>query len=410
MARKPSWLHVPFNRHATNSKENLTVDDVTCTTRQLPPNVKSSNTPIVKIEDPFDDSESSHAGESFSNTAMLPLRRSPSSGSKRFKTKFHTSISPIELDFYDPFDTTTEISHSDNGGIPKNEGIIGYSRSETMEFNTIGETLKMKSMESGKELGRKTQSFFKRTFMWVGAFFKNCWRIFINKCSTVCDPQKFRKTGSIGAHQAKYKSRNINIMLRLLSQPSLRSYAFTISFCEPSVLSIAPFNLYNIQSRGAKIVKPRDVIRFWKIRPGDQVVVISGKDKDKVNEVLQCDKLRNQVKVRGCNMRKLMVDGQMVQIEKKIHYSNVQLVDPLLKCGTRVSIKFYDGEPLRVSKKSGYVIPWPKRKPKEEPDLEQGPKDTDPEVALKKTFDYHKDVESMNVLRQTMEKFNMTFN
>ncbi|KAK1937316.1 putative 50S ribosomal subunit L24 [Babesia divergens] len=121
------------------------------------------------------------------------------------------------------------------------------------------------------------------------------------------------------------------------------------------------------QRRGAKLAKPKDIINFWKIRVGDKVVVISGKDKGKVGEVLACDKLRNQVKVKDCNMRKLLVDGQMVMIEKKIHYSNVQLIDPLLNCGTRVSIRFNrDKEPLRVSKKSGYVIPWPAEKPEPE--------------------------------------------
>ncbi|CDR93966.1 50S ribosomal subunit L24, putative [Babesia bigemina] len=134
-----------------------------------------------------------------------------------------------------------------------------------------------------------------------------------------------------------------------------------------------------IQRRGPKIVKPRDTIRFWKIRVGDKVTVISGKEKGKSGEVLACDKLRNQVKVKGCNMvgvttvsdnttqRRLVVDGQVAHIEKKIHYSNVQLVDPLLNCATRVAIRFSgSNEPLRVSKKSGYVIPWPEEKPDEE--------------------------------------------
>ncbi|XP_952533.1 50s ribosomal subunit l24, putative [Theileria annulata] len=149
------------------------------------------------------------------------------------------------------------------------------------------------------------------------------------------------------------------------------------------------FNYY--QLRGPKIVKPRDVIRFWKIRPGDKVVVISGKDKGKTGEVLMCDRLRNQVKVKGCNMRKLLVDSQVVQIEKKIHYSNVQLLDHLLNVGTRVSIRYsHDNKPLRVSKKSGYVIPWPSKRKKEPRDCIEGEKDTSPEEALRRTYDYEK--------------------
>nr|PVC50162.1 hypothetical protein MACL_00002501 [Theileria orientalis] len=161
------------------------------------------------------------------------------------------------------------------------------------------------------------------------------------------------------------------------------------------------------QTRGPKIVKPRDIIKRWKIRPGDKVVVISGKDKGKTGEVLMCDKLRNQVKVKGCNMRKLLVDSQVVQIEKKMHYSNVQLVDKLLNVGTRVTIKYTpDNKPLRVSKKSGYVIPWPEKKKREPREVFEGEKDTKPEEALRRTYDYHKDLFSMNLLRQTMSKYN----
>ncbi|BAM39900.1 50S ribosomal protein L24 [Theileria orientalis strain Shintoku] len=181
------------------------------------------------------------------------------------------------------------------------------------------------------------------------------------------------------------------------------------------------------QTRGPKIVKPRDIIKRWKIRPGDKVVVISGKDKGKTGEVLMCDKLRNQVKVKGCNMRKLLVDSQVVQIEKKMHYSNVQLVDKLLNVGTRVTIKYTpDNKPLRVSKKSGYVIPWPEKVGRlrrnvalEEKGTQrysssyytglevfEGEKDTKPEEALRRTYDYHKDLFSMNLLRQTMSKYN----
>ncbi|UKK02266.1 50S ribosomal protein L24 [Theileria orientalis] len=161
------------------------------------------------------------------------------------------------------------------------------------------------------------------------------------------------------------------------------------------------------QIRGPKIVKPRDIIKRWKIRPGDEVVVISGKDKGKTGEVLMCDKFRNQVKVKGCNMRKLLVDSQVVQIEKKIHYSNVQLVDKLLNVGTRVTIKYTpDNKPLRVSKKSGYVIPWPEKKKREPREVVEGEKDTKPEEALRRTYNYHKDILSMNLLRQTMSKYN----
>ncbi|SJK86425.1 Probable 39S ribosomal protein L24 mitochondrial [Babesia microti strain RI] len=159
--------------------------------------------------------------------------------------------------------------------------------------------------------------------------------------------------------------------------------------------------------RGPKIVHPRNIIRYWKYAKGDKVKVISGRDKGKIDEIIQCDRLRNQVKVRGCNMRKMVINGKRVEIEKKIHYSNVQLIDPTINEPTRISLKFDENNnPIRVSKKSGSVIPWPDKKEREFKTYEDGIKDTAPEVALAKTYDYRKDVEMMRFVRQTMTKYN----
>mmetsp|Transcript_112998 Transcript_112998/g.258819 ORF Transcript_112998/g.258819 Transcript_112998/m.258819 type:complete len:104 (+) Transcript_112998:350-661(+) len=73
---------------------------------------------------------------------------------------------------------------------------------------------------------------------------------------------------------------------------------------------------------------------------------------------------------------------------------------------TRVSLKWdQDGEVIRVAKASGSIIPIPPRN-RDEPAPEVGPKDTTPEKALEKTYDYDKDVEAMRLLRQTMTKYN----
>ncbi|EER04990.1 60S ribosomal protein L24, putative [Perkinsus marinus ATCC 50983] len=83
------------------------------------------------------------------------------------------------------------------------------------------------------------------------------------------------------------------------------------------------------------------LIRTWKVRVGDMVEIISGKDKGTQGEILQTDYRRNMVKVRGANLRRMKdKDGNDYQIEKKIHYSNVNLLDPVFKKPTRVDLRW----------------------------------------------------------------------
>jgi len=137
--------------------------------------------------------------------------------------------------------------------------------------------------------------------------------------------------------------------------------------------------------RGPKLVKPRDLIKNWKLKVGDQVVVLSGKDKEKTGKILATDWRRNMVKVSGCNLRRVQhpQTGEDVMIEKKIHYSNCNLVDPVTGTGTRVSVKTNDsGEQIRISTKSGSIIPWPDKKWSfRKREAMDGPKDTPPEIA-----------------------------
>ena len=60
----------------------------------------------------------------------------------------------------------------------------------------------------------------------------------------------------------------------------------------------------SVKSSCPKLVKPKHWIRFWKIRKGDEVYVLSGKDKRREGTVLQTDFRRNMLKVSGCNLRK----------------------------------------------------------------------------------------------------------
>ncbi len=107
----------------------------------------------------------------------------------------------------------------------------------------------------------------------------------------------------------------------------------------------------------------------FKIRKGDTVKVMSGKDKGKTGTVLTVEPKRNRVFVDGLNMTtrhqrpRSIRDAQragdvggVIEKEGPIHISNVMLLDPKTNDPTRVSIKREDGLRKRVAKKSGEEI------------------------------------------------------
>ena len=100
-----------------------------------------------------------------------------------------------------------------------------------------------------------------------------------------------------------------------------------------------------------------------KIKKGDQVVVISGKDRGKTGEVFEVLPQVDRVKVRGVNVVKRHMrpsqtqQGGIVEMEAAIHVSNVAHIDPKDKKPTRVGFKFLaDGRKVRFAKRSGEVI------------------------------------------------------
>ena len=100
-----------------------------------------------------------------------------------------------------------------------------------------------------------------------------------------------------------------------------------------------------------------------KIRKGDHVVVLTGKDKDKNGEVLKVIPKENRVIVQGVNMIKRhqrqtpQQEGGIVTREAPIHISNVALEDPKDGKPTRVGYKILkDGRKVRFARRSGEVI------------------------------------------------------
>ena len=100
-----------------------------------------------------------------------------------------------------------------------------------------------------------------------------------------------------------------------------------------------------------------------KIRKGDTVIVLTGKDKGKSGEVLKVLPTENRVLVDGVNLVKKHVKASPTSqggIETKsatLHISNVAHKDPKSGKATRIGFKFLeDGRKVRFAKASGEVI------------------------------------------------------
>lgn len=100
-----------------------------------------------------------------------------------------------------------------------------------------------------------------------------------------------------------------------------------------------------------------------KIRKGDQVVILNGREKDRKGEVLRVLRKDGRVVVQGINIVKRHSrpqagnPGGVIEKEASLALSNVALVDPKTGEATRVGFKFLDdGRKVRFAKKSGEVV------------------------------------------------------
>jgi len=99
-----------------------------------------------------------------------------------------------------------------------------------------------------------------------------------------------------------------------------------------------------------------------KIKKGDKVVVLAGRDKGRSGEVLQVVPKEERALVRGVNMIKrhqrqsMNQEGGIISKEAPIHLSNIAIVGKDGK-PTRVGFKIHaDGKKVRVAKRSGAEI------------------------------------------------------
>ncbi len=100
-----------------------------------------------------------------------------------------------------------------------------------------------------------------------------------------------------------------------------------------------------------------------KIKKGDKVVVLTGRDKGRSGEVVQVNPTEGRALVRGVNMVKRHTrqtgtqEGGIISKEAPIQLSNIAIADPKDGKATRVGFKILDdGRKVRVAKRSGDLI------------------------------------------------------
>lgn len=100
-----------------------------------------------------------------------------------------------------------------------------------------------------------------------------------------------------------------------------------------------------------------------KLKLNDEVVVLAGKDKGKTGVLTKFNLKSKKVWVKGINVLKKAVkptqenpNGGLMDIEGSVHRSNIALVSPKTKKGTRVRIEKRDGKKVRVAVSCGSVI------------------------------------------------------
>ena len=100
-----------------------------------------------------------------------------------------------------------------------------------------------------------------------------------------------------------------------------------------------------------------------KIKKGDRVIVMTGRDKGKTGDVLKILTKSNRALVQGVNMMKRhqrptqTSAGGIVEMEAAIHISNLAHIDPKDQNPTRVGYKFLeDGRKVRFARRSGEII------------------------------------------------------
>ena len=100
-----------------------------------------------------------------------------------------------------------------------------------------------------------------------------------------------------------------------------------------------------------------------KIKKGDKVIVIAGKDRGKTGKITRALPREDKVIVEGVNIHKRhqrasaqQQQGQIIDKALPVHISNVMIVDPKTNTRTRITAKKLNGKYTRITKKSNTIL------------------------------------------------------
>ena len=99
-----------------------------------------------------------------------------------------------------------------------------------------------------------------------------------------------------------------------------------------------------------------------KLKKGDRVVVLAGRDKGKEGDILRVIPKENRAVVAGVNIvvrhqkQSQRSQGGKIPVEAPIQLSNLAMIDPKDGGPTRVGFRFEEGKKVRFAKKSGETI------------------------------------------------------
>ncbi|KAG7240976.1 hypothetical protein INR49_026154 [Caranx melampygus] len=151
----------------------------------------------------------------------------------------------------------------------------------------------------------------------------------------------------------------------------------------------------------------------WSVLKGDMVEILTGKDKGKQGKVTQVFRHRNWVMLEGLNTHHRYIGrtqdyrGTYISSEAPLLLRDVALIDPSDRKPTEVEWRFTEeGERVRVSTRTGRIIPKPVVERRDGIVPQQWPQDTSPEDTLEKTY-----VPSLKTLEEeVMEKLGIQEN
>ena len=103
-----------------------------------------------------------------------------------------------------------------------------------------------------------------------------------------------------------------------------------------------------------------------RLKQGDEVIVVGGKDRGKRGRILRVDPKKDRVYVEGLNIvkrhqrprqvggaQRAETVGGVIEKEGPIHVSNVMLADPKDNKPTRMGVEIEDGKRFRIARRSG---------------------------------------------------------